>query len=254
MPELQTIALWGLSSSGKTAFLAQLYLQPSSEWEVYPGPESQSFLDLVQPHLERNQFPLKTAIKSIEKVDYTVRQRTTGKEMHLVVEDRAGEEYLIRELTDEGKKRLNDARGLVLLFDPESNQRGLEQNVEKTLTRLNWYSGRGSRKDERPIAICLSKSDLFIQSPEDLQRAIDRPRDFVLEKISPHLLSWVDKFCSNYELFPVSSVGVRLRYGAIEPVVFRDETLKLRLGSGGDPVNLLQPLAWLMERIKGVTQ
>src|SRR5947209_1942744 len=111
------MALWGLSSSGKTAYLAQLYLQHSPDWYVYPFPESQGFLDLVQPQLEANCFPKATvASKTIEKAAYIFQNRKTGKEAALVVEDHAGKEYA--ELSEEGKKRLNEASGLVLLFDP----------------------------------------------------------------------------------------------------------------------------------------
>lgn len=249
MNELLTMALWGLSSSGKTAFLAQLYLQHSPDWYVYPSPESQGFLDLVQPQLEANCFPGATAVsESIQKASYIFQNRKTKREAALVVEDRAGRES--ENLTEEGKKRLTEARGLVLLFDPENPEKELEQKVEKTLSRLNWFSGRGAKKDDRPIAICLSKSDLFIRTPNDLKLAIEKPREFVLEKITPNVLNWVDKFCNNFELFPISSVGVRLSFGVIEPAIFRDETLKLRLGSGGGAVNLLEPLAWLFDQLE----
>ena len=247
MPELQTVALWGPSSSGKTAFLAQLYSQRSEQWEIFPTEEVLRFLDYIRPYREINCFPPATVAGTVDRVAYTFQNKETKKEVALVVEDRPGGELV--KLTEDGKKRLNQALGLILLFDPEDDPRALEYKIEQTLTPLNVAGGRGARKDERPYAICLSKSDLLIQTPDDLERARMKPREFVLEKMTPDILGWINKFCSNYELFPISSVGVRLRHGVIEPVVFYDEELKLRMGSGGEPINLVRPFAWLFDRI-----
>lgn len=250
MADPETVALWGPSSAGKTAFLAQLYLQHSeSDWEVFPTSQSLDFLDRVQQHIVGNCFPPATVVSdNPSKVAYTFRNRITESEVALFVEDRAGKES--EELTEEGKKRFNEARGLILLFDPESEQRLLKQKILDTLTRLNVASGRGSRKDDRPIAICLSKSDLLVKTAADLSRALETPREFVLEKITNEILQWLDRFCSNYELFPISSVGVRLRHGVVEPMVFYDEKLMLRMGSEGKAINLLKPFEWLFEQIE----
>lgn len=248
MPDMQTVALWGPTSSGKTAFLAQLYQQHSEEWEVFPTQDSLDFRDVVRPFTQNNSFPRATAVATIQRVAYTFQNKKTGEEFALVVEDRAGVESEV--LSEEGKKRFNEAVGLILLFDADKDLRLLEMQIEETLSRLNVAAGRGPRKDDRPFAICLSKSDLLIRSADDLQRANETPREFVLEKITPDIVHWVDKFCSNYQLFPISSVGVRLRHGVVEPVVFYDESLGLRMGSDGDPINLLRPFAWLFERTK----
>lgn len=248
MPDLQTVALWGPTSSGKTAFLSQLYFQHSDEWDVFPTQDSLAFLEVVRPFMEKNSFPRPTAVATMKRVAYTFQNKKTAKEFALVVEDRPGEESEV--LREDGKKRFNDALGLVLLFDAEKDLRLLERQIEQTLAYLNVAADRGSKKDDRPFAICLSKADLKIRSADDLQRALERPREFVLEKISLDIVHWVDKFCSNYEFFPVSSIGVRLRHGVIEPIVFYDETLSLRMGSDGQSVNLLRPFAWLFDRIK----
>jgi len=245
--DLKTVALWGPTSSGKTAFLSQLYLQRSDEWEVFPTADSQRFLSVIRPFTGHNCFPPATAVSSIERVAYTFKNKKDGREAALVVEDRAGKESEI--LTEEGKKRLNSALGLVVLFDPERETRELGKKIEQALSQLNVASGRGSKKDPRPFAICLSKSDLLIQTSADLSRATEQPREFVLEKITPDILQWIEKFCSNYELFPISSVGVKLVHGVVEPIVFYDETLTQRMGSDASPINLLRPFGWLFDQI-----
>jgi double-GTPase-like protein len=245
------IGLWGPSAAGKTAFLAQLYLQPSepgAEWRVYPTADSKRFIEAVRPEVEQNRFPQATAVtETISKAAYRFANRKTGEEAELVVEDRAGKEW--EQLSAENRKRLNEAQGLIVLFDPGANRRPLRQMIEQTLSQLNVDASRGARRDDRPVAVCLSKADRLIHTPADLRRAVEHPREFVLDRIDPSLLQWVDRFCSDFELFPISAVGVRVRYGVIEPVVFRDESLALRMGSDGKPINLLAPFTWLFDRI-----
>ena len=67
--------------------------------------------------------------------------------------------------------------------------------------------------------------------------------------INGSLTPLLDRFSSNYRLFPLSSVGVRLHYGVIETVVFYDENLRLRLGGAGKSFNLMAPFNWLINQV-----
>lgn len=251
MPDSLNVALWGPSAAGKTAFLAQLFRRYSnfaSEWEIFPTADANRFLEIVGSEIDRNCFPKATVVSdTISNVAYLFRHRNSGKEVALVVEDRPGIES--EELTEEGKKRLNEAHGLILIFDPERERRSLESQIEQTLRKLYVAANRGTQKDERPIAVCLSKADRLIETAIDLQRAVDSPREFVLEKITSDLAAWLGRYCRNYELFPISSAGVRLRHGIVEPAIFLDEQLMLRMGSEGEPINLMAPFEWLFDRI-----
>jgi GTPase SAR1 family protein len=252
MPEPWKVALWGPSAAGKTAFLAQLYRRSSTfptDWKIYPTEEALLFLDSVEVQMNQNRFPVPTAMsETISKVAYRFRHQTTGAEASLLIEDRAGAES--EQLSEEGKRRFNEAHGLILLFDPGRDSRSLEGSIEKTLRQLAVAANRGVTQDTRPIAVCLSKSDQLIETPEDLRRAVETPQDFVLEKITPELTGWLLRFCTNFELFPISSAGIRLRHGVVEHSVFRDEELALRLGSEGDPLNLMAPFEWLFEMLE----
>jgi len=245
------LGLWGPSSAGKTAYLAQLYLHiPRLEevWSVLPTDDSNRFMDSLRPEIDRSRFPKATAItQAITKVAYKFSNRKTGQEAELVVEDRAGKEF--QDLSGENRKRLNEVHGLMVLFDAEADGQTRRQMIEQTLSRLSVDAARGGRRDERPVAVCLSKADRLIRTPADLTLAVEAPRQFVLDRIDNDLLHWVDRFCSNYELFPISSVGVRVRHGVVDPVVFRDERLDLRVCGEGKPINLIAPIAWLFERI-----
>jgi hypothetical protein len=244
------LALWGPSAAGKTALLAQLFDRNHGDWEVFPTPQSLPFIERMQPVLQSdNLFPPATMVGSEERIVYLFRNEKAGVTGTLNVEDRAGRES--EEMNEESQRRLSSADGLVLLFDPVRDRRTLWSEVRTALLRLHVMSGRGAEKDARPIAVCLSKADLAVQSPEDLQRIHDAPEDFVRERIAPGLAEWVHRFCSNFRLFPVSAAGVRVRHGVVEPVVFYDEQLRFRIGQGGEPINLIEPFLWIFEQVEG---
>jgi len=243
------IALWGPTYAGKTAFLAQLYLRHQAlarGWDVFPTGESDDFLTLVRSRLNANRFPEPT--DKAKNVKYMFKH-ISGKEAILFVEDRAGHESTA--LDDEGKARVNKADGLVLLFDPTRRARELEEQIELTLRELHIAGDRGLTKDRRPIAVCLSKADYLIESPADLRYARDNPREFVLEKVSKEILTWVGRFASNFEIFPISALGIRIRHGVVQPATFYDEVPELRVASGTEPLNLIAPFEWLFSQIEG---
>jgi hypothetical protein len=253
MPDEIKIVLWGPPAAGKTAYLAQLFLrhpEVSSGWDIFPTKESQQFLDEVGKEIYLNRFPPPTAVDTVREVRYRFKNSKTGREAILSVEDRAGKESI--HLDDEGKRRLNEADGLILLFDPMRNALELSQQISWTLTELHVAGDRGGDRDSRPIAVCLSKTDQQIASPDDLKRAREDPKAFVLEKISSEIVHWVGRFCNNFEMFPISSLGVRVRRGVVEPMVFLDERGTPRIASGCEPLNLIEPLAWVFSKLEGV--
>lgn len=247
-----SVALWGPTFSGKTSFLSTLYLHPGQfrgDWEIFPTEEAEQFIDEARLRANRSEFPDATMPGIIRNVTYGFRNKRTGQQAKMFVEDRAGREWT--ELDEEAKKRLSQASGLVILFDPERHLRDIEQQIESTLGRLHVAGNRGFEKDARPIAVCLSKADCLIRTPDDLHKAKTHPREFVIENVPGSILARLDNFCSNFELFPISSTGVRLRYGVVESLVFYDEECHPRIGAGSDPVNLIEPFAWIFSRLNG---
>jgi Double-GTPase 2 len=247
------LALWGPSSAGKTALLAQLFLLPvaGKGWEVFPTEASLPFIEQMQVRLQtENRFPAATVVSPEPlKLLYHFVNRRAGTRAALEVEDRAGKES--EEMSEEWQRLLNAADGLVLLFDPVRDRVKLRDEVLRTLLRLQVSGRREVEKDSRPIAVCLSKADLLIRSPEDAMVARREPETFVRERMVPELPGWIDRYCANYRLFPVSAAGIRVRRGVVEPVVFYDEALQLRIGQGGEPFNLLEPFLWIFSQLEG---
>jgi hypothetical protein len=245
------LAMWGPSSSGKTALLAKLYIDcDAGDWEIFPTQSSLKFIQDMREHMRtRNAFPPATAAGLVEKIEYLFRHRRTGAAASLRMEDRAG--AYSENLSDELKASLGRAAGLVLLFDPLSEGATLESQVWRTLEQVHIASRRGVRKDDRPIAVCVSKADVLIESPEDLRRAQEDPQGFVREHDRMGLRRALDRFCSNYRLFPVSAAGVRLHRGLVDFRVFYDEKLAPRICAGSQPLNLMQPFSWLLDQVTG---
>jgi hypothetical protein len=243
------LALWGPSAAGKTALLAQLFDRPHGDWDIFPTPECLPFIERMQPIVQSNNlFPPATTVGDHERIVYLFRHKKTRATATLHVEDRAGKES--EEMNEESQRRLSSADGLVLLFDPLRDRQKLRSEVQVTLQRLHVISGRGAEKDPRPIAVCLSKADLMIHGPDDLRRAHEDPEGFVRDRMEPGLAEWIERFCSNFRLFPVSAAGVRVRRGVVEPVVFYDELLRFRIGQGGTPVNLVEPFLWVFQEVE----
>jgi hypothetical protein len=242
------LALWGASAAGKTALLAQLYLGnlglKEGEWNAYPAPGSGKFFKHMRSLIRTGRtFPPASPLTP-EPVEYRFLHRQTGVEVPLRLEDRAGSAS--SELTEDMRQHLNAANGLVLLFDPNAQGDTLHGQV---LSTLEYLKGERAGKDSRPIAVCLSKADLLIETVDDLRHASEDPDSFVRRYVRMDLAPILDYYCTTYRFFPVSAAGVRVRYGVVESVVFYDNDLRPRIGPGGSPINVMAPFAWLLREV-----
>lgn len=260
-PEVRTdssiqLAMWGPPQAGKTVLLAQLYLEAvaesGGEWDIFVTKGSLDFIDSMEEKRHANLFPPATTVGTKDQISYRFRNRRTDTTASLVLEDRAGQDFVKFEV--EAQERLNSADGLILLFDPLRGKAELEREIlllSQTLRRIYLARGHEYQKDDRPIAVCVSKADILIESPGDYRRACEDPHEFVRERDKWGLTQRLDRYCDNYRLFPVSAVGVQVYYGVIETVAFYDEKLTQRLRASGRSFNLMAPFAWLIDQVEG---
>lgn len=249
------IALWGPVAAGKTVLLAQLYMGRTGEaersgWEVFPTAESLKFGSGMRELVTRqNRFPTATPISLKERLVYRFHHPGHGASASLIVEDRAGG-YSER-LDDHARQRLGSSQGLVLIFDPKTDVAKFQVEIEQTLDEVHLARQGDVYKDARPIAACISKADLLIQTAEDARFASSEPDAFVRQRVraAPILIEALKRFSGNFRLFPVSAVGLRLQHGAVEPSVFYDECFDLRLRSQSRPFNLIAPFAWVLDQV-----
>jgi GTPase SAR1 family protein len=246
------IVLWGPPSAGKTALLGQLFVSGRSgdatngqAWLVRPTAASKPFFETVWLEMsERNNFPQATTIAG-QDVSFDLLRPAKNQRATFLIHDHAGAQYVSPE--GEVLTSLCEADSIILLFDYTQGIQKLEREVITTLNRIQLARNTGEA-DARPIAFCLSKADLYIRSPEDLDRAISAPDEFVTDHCED-MVQRIATYCSNYKLFPLSASGVRPRYGSVEPASICDDFLRHRFISGGSPVNLFEPLDWIFSRL-----
>lgn len=246
------IGLWGPPASGKTLLLAQLCIQANKRgerWFVYPTPEAEAFVSAMDERIRRdNRLPKPTHHDEHTRIHYDLKDRALGGLYRLTMDDRSGGVY--QNLEPETVSQLLAYQGLALLLDPA--QRGWAEFADEVLRTLRLlYLARGARgeADPRPIAVCLAKADLFISTAADLQHAQENPDDFVRRQLGDDMLNELPAYCENVRFFPVSSVGLTMRWGSVEPVVFYDETMEMRIGRAGEALNVLEPFLWIIEQL-----
>ena len=249
------LVLWGPSSSGKTVFMAQLYtagLKKDEDWKLYPQETAHMFVQQMRKTVEHsNTFPPATSYGQVDQLVYEFSNEKNGLEAALEVEDRAGKQF--EEFNEEAQERIRNADGLILLFDPERFPYQLKEEVMSTLEKVYLARGTSEKKDYRPVAICITKADILIETIEDYRSAKNYPdtfvRRFIEERINPDLIQVVEQYCAWFRFFPVSAAGLRIAHGAIEPTVFYDEKFTSRICFGGKPFNLLAPFSWVIESL-----
>jgi len=250
------LVLWGLAAAGKTAYLAQLYLQlehaTDSDWRVYPGPDSLGFFRTLRARLQtQNRFPAPTPVDKATPIRCRLVQGGTGAEAMIEVEDRSGEDY--RAQIDAAHQQLATADGLLLLFDPLLEVALQREAFKDALDRMSLAETREGGRDTRPVAFCLAKTDAFITTAAQYRSALEDPDAFVRARVEHDILKSLEHHFATYRLFPVSAAGVWVEHGAVTPAVFFDEDLNPRLSSQSHPLHLLDPLTWVLERLAAAT-
>jgi len=257
------LTLWGPSSAGKTVFLAQLDIAASAnvrkdpdkkDWQIFPEAQSMNFTDSMREQMRKeNRFPKATAVGNIEEIAFTFKKNNIN--AILKVDDRAGahfEDYVsLQSKNDktEMEQYLASTEGFIFIFDPDAEAARLSHQIWSTVQRLGY-------DNPRPVAICVSKSDLLIKKPEDYKLVTSLAQEVQHEFVKEYLLdkderlaNTIERYSQNYRFFPVSAAGIRYQYGSLEPVVFYDESLKPRICSEDNPLNLLAPFFWVLDEI-----
>ena len=242
----------GALGFGQTAFLALLFLRSTefqkAGWTIYLGDhQTKEWLqDMRQTIDVRNRFPKATsaAVDRI-RLSYEFVSQKTGHRFVLDTDDRPGLRY--EEMDAEVLRSLLEARGRLFFFDHTGEPKRRRDQILRAFEDLHGAGRpyRDSHLDSNPIAICLTKADMLIHSPEDLRRAREQPQEFVLERMEPELLRWAENYFTRIRLFPVSSVGVELLHGVVRPTIFFDERLEARWARVCPPLNLFEPFEWI---------
>jgi hypothetical protein len=246
------LRIWGAPSSGKTAYLAQLFLRPDHggdrQWSVHlpPGSDQAWYKSRLEQLYTENRFPEPTPPGTTDRLSYRLVNERRGRSVTIAIEDRPGSEY--QDFDQATAQRLARADGLLLLVDPMHDPAQQNREVRSAFLAIQ-QERRDLAKDPRPLALCVSKCDEYIQSVEDWYLAKEHPEGFLRELIGPTIANAVADRFEDYRLFALSAAGLHIAHGAVRPSVFYDETFEPRIATLGEPLNLLEPLIWLLERI-----
>lgn len=252
LDDAKELRIWGSASSGKTAYLARLltkFKSGDADWAVRlpPGADRDWFELRVDNFQTENEFPEPTARGTSDQLVCRLVNEREDREATITIEDRPGGEF---EAFEEATAlALANADGLLLLLDPRRDPARQNAEVQRAFIRMQ-QQRNDPVKDDRPLAVCISKCDELIHDMHDYQRAMRQPRTLLLEHIGGKIAEALEHYFSNYRVFALSAAGLRIVHGTVQPSVFYDETLKLRVNADARPVNLLDPLLWLLEELE----
>lgn len=259
------LSLWGPPSAGKTVFVSQLYWQgvdSHSDWDIrLLTSDSKQYMSMMYQNIQNNnKFPLGTNVGHDNKIEFLIINEAEDIQATLFIEDRAGAHYSGEAESTEGNLKLEDniveilkqSNGLIFLFDPSRKKSVLYNEVWNTMQTLQLELSGGRKKIQIPVAVCLTKADNEIDSLEKLNFALSDPDTFVREYAETSLIELLDKYCENYSLFPVSSVGIKVTDYQVEPIVFYDDGLESRVVPNEETktINLISPFIWLIDNLR----
>jgi hypothetical protein len=252
LDDAKELRIWGSASSGKTAYLARLltkFKSGDTDWSVRlpPGADRDWFELRIDNFQTQNEFPEPTARGTRDQLVCRLVNERAGREATITIEDRPGGEF---EAFEEATAlALANADGLLLLLDPRRDRARQNAEVQRAFIRMQ-QQRNDPLKDERPLAVCISKCDELIHDMDDYQRAMRQPRTLLLEHIGGRIAEALEHYFSNYRVFALSAAGLRIVHGSIQPSVFYDETFKLRVNADARPLNLIDPLLWLLQELE----
>jgi hypothetical protein len=193
-----------------------------------------------------NRFPPQTAVGANDKIEYRLVNKD-GRDAIIALDDRPG--VIFEEFNQETAELLADAAGLLLLLDPMRDRAKQNKEVWHAFEAMH-QKRRDDLQDPRPLAVCVSKCDEYIHTVADFRLARDRPEVFLREHIGKTIRDAIAHYFSNSKLFAVSAAGLCITHGVVQPSVFCDESFDLRIRSDGRPMNLLEPLVWILDELK----
>ncbi|MBL8213830.1 MAG: hypothetical protein JNK87_24140 [Bryobacterales bacterium] len=249
---MKQVALWGPPSSGKTVWLAQLYIRlqrTNTNWQVFPASSAtQAFIEEMR-NLMTNQrrFPQGTTLENPVKIEYEFRHPAFPEHRRVFIEDRAGAVSLGE--TPDWLEAFSKVDGLVVLLDP--NRQEYLSEVQTALENF-YHKAReaGGQTDDRPVAFCLPKIDRLLRDANEVEFALQHPDAFVRDQLPADFIRFIEQYTgSRHKFFPVSAIGVQMDFGVIRPTVYYDERFELRLLPDGAPIHLLTPFEWLFQEL-----
>lgn len=234
------ISLWGLPGAGKTTLLGMLRQGAlGGSWEVQVREDSSASIETLTKSLAGGAYPAATPYRTKDRYSYTFVHQQTRQTHGMSVFDLPGKDW--SELDEEAGAQFRSARALLFLFEATSAVTDLLVHGLATLDRF-----APGASDDRPVAVCFCKADLYVHNVDDLRLAQSEP-ETLLRRVAP---SWRDTFTrfSRRRLFAVSATGMFVLGGRVESAMYYDQTFSARFRPGGQSL-LLAPFEWIFSEL-----
>jgi hypothetical protein len=266
------IGMWGPTASGKTTYLASLYLHRRKVgWDIQPldpdDPVVRNFIDGEVNALASGRFPGATASGVVQGYELAFQVpvrgllRTRPNDYLVRMDDVSGEEIGPRQtIRDEYFERLRECQGIVMLVDPEEEHAygATFESYYSPLAQLVTQVDDG----ETYFAFCITKVDLdrhwaeVNRVPEEDKVAHQANlRRYLRQLITQAAWDEIEPIfqAGRARVFAVSSVGRIESPDGWRPNIIREygqdaETRIIHLDKHWQPINIFEPLAWIFEK------
>lgn len=248
--------LWGDTSSGKTVYLAQLYLNLGATFNSEktllvphaPSSDAKEYFKARQKEmLHDNELPAQTMTGNDTGLAFMLEDREKNESWLLNIRDRAGED-LVREHADVAQAF--GASDGVIIFLNSIDQDGLFAKVRDIVSEIYFQSTKSNVR-KIPVAVCVTKFDAHISNRQELELARTQHAAVVERVIEDgQLLTYINEQFENVAYFPISSIGMKVNGDVASNVIFFDNQFNNRIVIDDDvqKLNLLEPLKWLISQ------
>ena len=243
------IGIHGSRNTGKTCYYAALYgSQADGETAVFLATEETvGELERHWKMLERGQKPEATAMTEQKELDLSV--HCAGMKSDVAARDYSGAVVQrgkkdVPKLTEDVSKWLRESEALFILIDASRISHLSEEDLREQQIEIGLLISRLHRwrKLAKPMALVLTKWDLTADKLLSPEEEATRAAAFVEEhKLLGEIATGVKLSGTDFEIFPVSAFGGH-----------RADDSTLPPEGGVRPFNVVNPLAWCVERVRAI--
>lgn len=256
-----TIGIWGPVASGKTTYLAGLYLAFHTfarEWKMRAGKnddDAKQFIETNAAKLDKGLFPSSTEDAAHKTYSFRLFRQDSflglnGRYHEIKLIDAAGNLMYNSRYTDDYFTTLSQSQGILLMIDPDTTHMG--ESYFTLLQRL-FHRLDESRLNQGVldinVAFCLTKidQDYYWEKRED-------PKKLLKDILGQTTFNTITNYFSpeNMAFFAISVVGRYKTDSGEERPNIAQEGGGYRIANfrKWEPYNMLDPLFWLFDRIE----
>jgi hypothetical protein len=263
-----TIAIWGATQAGKTAFLAALESAARHEGMALFSVDAQTenMMKVLRTQRSEHQFPVATpipaAFQELSLLRFGLSSTRMNQTIRLTIVDASGMWWIAAGMAPEDcafspyTSILKQCNGLICLLDPtkaltstgtpllagqQSMGTPVTVELQSMVAQLRRVTMTSANRLNTKIAICLAQMD----RPEHYSHLGKEAAYFKRLYGAVPIDNWVA--ANRWKFFGCSAVGVLPRAGYLVSNTYKDQTGQtLILEPTAPPLHLFRPIRWLL--------